>query len=120
MKGKELQKIINSSGVSIAELVLKTEIKERTFYSLYNKKEVEQHYLDKITAAGIDLQKTAKNNTGSNQDESNYLKAELIWRKQNEQDLREIIKDLRINNTGLLESNQTLNRLVNSQLDKFK
>lgn len=61
MKGKELQKAVHNSGILIAELEAKSGIKERTIYSLYDKDEVPQHYLDKLEKAGVKLQITTEN-----------------------------------------------------------
>ena len=60
MNGEELQKAVKNSGVKVEDILEKTGIKERTFFSLYKKEEIDKHYLDKIEGAGVVLQKTAK------------------------------------------------------------
>jgi hypothetical protein len=58
MKGKDLQIAVNQSGIRIAELERRTGVKARTIYSLYDKDEVPQHYVEKLEQAGVKLQIT--------------------------------------------------------------
>lgn len=58
MKGKELQLLIKNSGIKIADLASLSGIPEPTIYSLYKKKEIEDHYIKKMQKAGVELQKT--------------------------------------------------------------
>lgn len=49
MTGKELKKIVDDSGIKTAELVEKSGIPQRTLYNLYEKENVEKHYLQKLS-----------------------------------------------------------------------
>lgn len=61
MKGVDLRKAVKNSGIKIAEISESTGIPEQTIYSLYKKKVVPEHYISKMEAAGIKLQKTIVN-----------------------------------------------------------
>lgn len=86
MTGKELQERVNRSGIKIADLADKTGIKERTIYSLYEKEEVEEHYLEKLAEAGVKLQKTTL------EDEVIYLRDRIIFHEKTIESLLEILK----------------------------
>lgn len=67
MNGKKLQQAIKNSGISVNEILEKTGIKRTTFYTLYKSDEIEQHYLDKIKSAGVELNKSEQIHTEVNQ-----------------------------------------------------
>lgn len=57
MKGSELKKIIDDTGQSIKGIAEKSSIPHRTLYNLFEKEQVEKHYLIKLSHA---LPKIAK------------------------------------------------------------
>lgn len=69
MTGKELKKIVSDSGVKLSEILIKSDIKQRTLYNLYEKDIVEKHYLIKLNKAGLNLPIVAK--TDNNHTELN-------------------------------------------------
>lgn len=60
MTGKELKRIIDNQKLKIAEIVEKSGIPKRTLYNLYDKESVEEHYLEDIRKAGVEVPKSAK------------------------------------------------------------
>lgn len=60
MNGKELKKRIKNSGLKLAVIIEKSGIPERTLYNLYDKNEVEEHFLKSLEKAGINLLNTAE------------------------------------------------------------
>lgn len=61
MTGEELKKAVKNSGILIKDLERESKIPEQTIYSLYRKKDVPQHYLEKIGLAGVNLKQTINN-----------------------------------------------------------
>ena len=55
MNGRELKSIIKNSGTKLDVIVEKSTIPERTIYNLYEKENIEEHYLQKLTKAGLKL-----------------------------------------------------------------
>lgn len=53
MNGKKLKEAVWDSGIKIKELSEKSGIPEQTIYALYRKKEVDEYYLKKLSAAGV-------------------------------------------------------------------
>jgi hypothetical protein len=98
MNGKDLREAIRQSGIPIKEIEKKTEIKERTIYSLYDKEKVEDHYLKKIEAAGVKLHKTA----------NDYVEDSV---------LADVVKMLKTTLAMVESDNETLTRIVNLCLD---
>ncbi len=82
MKGADLKYVINNCGIKIKDIAKKSGIIERTIYSLYEKDEVEQHYIDKLESAGIKLHKATLSQT----ENKIYLK----MKKENEELKKEI------------------------------
>lgn len=60
MTGKDLKKVVTNSGIKLLEIVEKSGIKQRTLYNLYEKEEIETHYLEKLSKAGLNLPNIAK------------------------------------------------------------
>ncbi len=58
LKGEELQKKIRGTGISAKEIYKKAGIPENTFFSLYKKDEVEDHYIQAIANVDQRLYKT--------------------------------------------------------------
>jgi hypothetical protein len=61
MTGKDLKKVVLNSGIKLSEIVEKSGIKQRTLYNLYEKEEIETHYLEKLSSAGLKLPNVAIN-----------------------------------------------------------
>lgn len=77
MKGELLQVAIQNSGIKIKELERLTGIPERTIYSLYLRPMVKQKYLEKIAAAGVDLQNTTLPKPQADQSSEDTLKRSI-------------------------------------------
>jgi len=60
MTGKELKQVVSDSGIKLSEILIKSGIKQRTLYNLYDKDVVEKHYLVKLNKAGLNLPIVAK------------------------------------------------------------
>ncbi|OPZ87928.1 MAG: Peptidase S24-like protein [Firmicutes bacterium ADurb.Bin419] len=89
MNGKELKKIIDNSGIKALDLIDKSGIPQKTFYRLFDKDEIEKHFLLKLQLAGLnvsnnategkpvpyyDIDATAGNVAIFNEDRSEYIK----------------------------------------------
>lgn len=116
MSGKELQNIVKNSPLKATELIEKSGIPEQTFYALYRKEEVPEHYLKKLSDAGLKLPINVVNGSHQESDPKNnidYLKAENFWLKQQ-------IELLERFNKTVVNTNETLNLMVTSKLTKSK
>jgi predicted RNase H-like nuclease (RuvC/YqgF family) len=55
MKGKDLQEIIKLNKLKVADLIKKTGLKRRTFFSLYDKDNIEPFYIKMLIKAGVPI-----------------------------------------------------------------
>lgn len=115
MKGKDLQKAIKNSGRSIVDILKDTKIPKSTFFTLYKEDEVPSHYIEKIKASGVNLDYSGLSDPAESKE---FLKARLLLMEQNANDLKELIEVLKGNVEDLRTNNQTLNKVVNRQLDQ--
>lgn len=60
MTGKELKKLVKNGGIKADVLAEKSGIPKFSMYNLYKREDVEQHYLDKLEKAGLNLSNVGK------------------------------------------------------------
>lgn len=75
MTGAELQKAIKDSGLTGAEIQVKSGVIRRTLFNLYKKETVEQHWIDKIKLAGVKFSETINDTNSSVKKSENKYKS---------------------------------------------
>lgn len=103
MKGKDLKYAVKNSEVKAIELIEKSGIPQKTFYRLFEKDEVEPHYIDKLKSAGLKLHESVNNDI-----EIECLRQQISALKAQVETLTGVIKSFEI-------TNETLNFLLVKQ-----
>ena len=123
MTGKTLKEAIWESGIKIKTIAKESGIPEQTLYSLYRKSKVEEFHLKKLYKVD-GLRKFLPDSYSNDytaevveEPEVRYAPSEQVWVSAIEAITR-AMDVLSEESRSLIESNQTLNRIVNEALNK--
>lgn len=121
MKGKELHEAIKDQGSSVELMAEKTKIPRRTLYKILKRESVETWVVDELKKAGLKVPESAlvKEPPAVYGPNPELMTKMIETLTEAFQVLKESTNQIIKNNDQMLESNRTMNRLLNSKIDEI-